>query len=106
MVLNAVGVKPLPYVALHEYVRDVSVSRDSAVSLLEELDAAAVFRSPMKQTGFLSDASVQNGFLSLDPVAEPEPYMFGLGAHEGLADLFDSWNDGDQTLDGTGVVSC
>uniref|UniRef100_A0A914X8L1 E2F/DP family winged-helix DNA-binding domain-containing protein n=1 Tax=Plectus sambesii TaxID=2011161 RepID=A0A914X8L1_9BILA len=81
------------------------VSRDSAVSLLDELDAAAVFRSPMKQTGFLSDTSThQSGFLSLDPVGEPEPYMFGLGAHEGLADLFDSWNDGEQTLDG--VVSC
>lgn len=75
------------------------------MSLLDELDATGVFRSPMKQTGFLSEASGHhNGFLSLDPVGEPEPYMFGLGAHEGLADLFDSWNDGEQTLDG--VVSC
>jgi hypothetical protein len=67
-------------------------------SLLCPPHTGSFFTSPLK---LLSDGPHQcsvssnqdgappsNAFLSLDPLREPEPYMFGLGTNEGLSDLF------------------
>jgi hypothetical protein len=68
--------------------------------------SSSLLISPLRSTNFLAslDSNYPNqqhqladhdgggGFLELDPLPDADPYMFGLGQHEGLADLFSSSN--------------